>query len=390
MTTRPARRRAGVAAALMMCLALATPACSGVEETGARAAPAVTAGRFAEPGPEPVEVSEIGLASLEMPVTASGSTRARRVSGLGAELRGRILAVYVDVGDPVETGNALFALDPAPYKAALDEARAGLALARAEHQSARHEERRVERLAQRHAASEAQRDQLATAEDAATARVAQMEARVVRAESDLERTLIRAPYPGTVVERRAHEGDMAGPEPVVVLQERGPLVAVLNIPESTPVPVRAGAPVLIHAPGLAAPIATRVNRVSARVDADTRTYEVRAIVEDESGTIKAGSYVYAEIMATPAGPRPVVERSALLMRDGRTYLFALDPGEERVRQVSVRAGAITDEWVEILSGADPGERVVRGEVVRRLADGDAVRPAAAGLAGGVAARGAAR
>jgi len=327
---------------------------------------------------EAVRVAEIGLATLEVPVTASGSTQARRVSGLAAELAGRIRAIYVDVGDRVAAGTELFALDPFPYQTALDEARAGLALARAEHQNAAYEERRVEKLAKQRAASEAQREQFRTAEDVATARVAQMEARVARAQANLERTLIRAPYAGTVVDRLAHEGDMAGREPVVVLQESGPLVAVLNIPEATLVPVRVGAPLRIHAAGLSAPIQTRVDRVSERVDPETRTYEVRATVEDPTGTLKAGSYIYADITATPASPRPVVDRSALLMRDGRTYLFRVEG--DRVRQIDVRVGAVTDEWVEILSGADVGDRVAHGDAVGRLADGDAVRIGPAELA----------
>jgi len=386
MTTAHGLQRIGGLLALGILLAMAPLACARQGDE-AREGESPAASEPVKRAPEAVSITEIGLATLEVPVTASGSTQARRVSGLGAELTARILAVYVDVGDRVEAGTELFALDPVHYQAALDEAQAGLALARAEHQNALHEERRVERLAEQRAASEAQREQLSTAEDVATARLAQMEARLTRAQSNLARTVIRAPYAGTVVERRAHEGDMAGTEPVVVIQESGPLVAVLNIPEATLVPVRVGAPLLLHVPGLGAPITTRVDRVSERVDTETRTYEVRATIEDPSNTVKAGSYVYAEITATPAEPRPVVERSALLMRDGRSYLFRLEA--DRVRRVSVRVGALTSEWVEILNGAAVGDRVVYGEAVGRLDDGDAVRVAPADLARakpGVAAR----
>ncbi|MBW2384097.1 MAG: efflux RND transporter periplasmic adaptor subunit [Deltaproteobacteria bacterium] len=332
-----------------------------------------------ERAPELVEITQIESSTLEVPVTASGSTQARRVSGLGAALSGRIVALYVDVGDRVEAGTALFSLDPMPYQTALDEASAGLALARAEHANALHDERRVEHLADRRAASEARREQLRTAADVAAARVAQMEARLARAENNLERTVIRAPYAGSVVERRAHEGEMAGPDPVVILQESGALVAVLNIPEATLVPVRVGAPLRLHAAGLSAPIETRVDRVSQRVDPQTRTYEIRATVEDPSGTVMAGSYVHAEITATTAEPRPVVARSALLMRDGRSYLFRLED-DGRVHRIPVRVGAVTPQWAEILSGANEGDRVVTGDAVGRLADRDAVRISREGVA----------
>jgi multidrug efflux pump subunit AcrA (membrane-fusion protein) len=164
---------------------------------------------------------------------------------------------------------------------------------------------------------------------------------------------------------------MAGPGPVVVLQESGALVVVLNIPEAAPVPVRAGSLVRLFVEGLSAPLETRVDRVSERVDPDTRTYEVRAPVEDPSGTVKAGSYVRAEILPTPGQPRALVDRSALLMRDGRNYVFRAEG--DTARRVHVRIGAMASDRVEILSGVEVGDRVVRGEAVGRLADGDPIR-----------------
>jgi len=46
---------------------------------------------------------------------------------------------------------------------------------------------------------------------------------------------------------------------------------------------------------------------------------------------------------------------------------------DTARRVRVRVGAMTNDRVEILSGVEVGERVVRGEAVGRLADGDPVR-----------------
>jgi hypothetical protein len=43
------------------------------------------------------------------------------------------------------------------------------------------------------------------------------------------------------------------------------------------------------------------------------------------------------------------------------------------RRTPVRVGALVDERAEILSGVAEGDRVVRGAVVTRLADGDEIR-----------------
>jgi RND family efflux transporter MFP subunit len=350
---------------------LGLAACGGSEPGSEVAAPPeASTGALAA---EVVDTQKVELGTLPMVIGASGSVQARRVSGVGAEVTGRLVDVFVDVGDSAEAGAPLFQIDRVPYEMALAEARAALALARAERDNALHERERVEKLVEERAVSQRRRDEQATAAAVAVARVAQMEARVARAETNLERTLVRAPYAGSVVERLSHEGEMAGSERVVVLQESGALVVVLNIPEAAPIPVRAGSAVRLFAEGLAAPIETRVDRVSERVDADTRTYEVRAPVEDPSGSVKAGSYVRAEILPTPGKPRAVLDRSALLMRDGRSYVFRVEG--DTARRVQVRVGAMTSDRVEILTGVEMGDRVVRGEAVGRLADGDPIRTA---------------
>jgi RND family efflux transporter MFP subunit len=350
---------------------LGLAACAGSESEPAPEVAAQPEPSAPMPAAELVDTQEVELGTLPAVIGASGSVQARRVSGVGTEVSGRLVDVFVDVGDCVEAGAPLFQIDPVPYEMALTEARAALALARAERDNALNERERVEKLVKERAVSQQRRDEQETAAAVAIARVAQMKARVARVETNLERTLVRAPYAGNVVERLAHEGEMAGSERVVVLQESGALVVVLNIPDAAPVPVRADSVVHLFVEGLAAPLETRVDRVSERVDPDTRTYEVRAPVEDPSGSIKAGSYVRAEIHPTPGQPRPIVDRSALLMRDGRSFVFRVEG--DTARRVHVRVGTMTNDQVEILSGIDVGERVVRGEAVGRLADGDPVR-----------------
>ena len=198
-----------------------------------------------------------------------------------------------------------------------------------------------------------------------------MQARAARAQRDLERTEVRAPYAGSVVERRAHEGALADAGPVVVLQESGALEAILNVPEATPVAVRTGDAVRLFLEGRAEPIETRVARVSDRVDPATRTYEVRCAVEDPTDAVKAGSYARAEIQATRDAPRPAVARSSVVTRDGRSFVLRIEA--DVAREVPVRVGIQDGEWAEILSGVEDGDVVVQGEAAQRIPDGTRLR-----------------
>jgi RND family efflux transporter MFP subunit len=321
--------------------------------------------------PERIEVGRVEARALRARIAASGSVEARRRSEIAAEVSGRLASVFVQVGDAVAADAPLFRIDPGPYEMALAEARAGLELARAESANAAAQAERLRLLLEQNAASQQRSEQLATRARVARARVEQMQARVARAERDLEQTLVRAPYAGSVVERRAHEGALAGADPVVVLQESGALEAILNVPEATPVAVRAGAPVRLFVEGRAEPIETRVARVSDRVDPDTRTYEVRCPVEDPGGAVKAGSYARAELEAAREEPAPAVARGALVMRDGRTFVVRVEDGV--AREVPVRVGIVDEEWAELLSGVEAGELVVQGEAAGRIPEGTRLR-----------------
>jgi multidrug efflux system membrane fusion protein len=345
-------------------LACGGPTPDDAAEQVAAAPPAVEAPASAPPR---VELERVEVARLNATLTASGSIEARRVTELGTEVPGRIVAVLVEVGDRVEAGAALFRIDEGPYRMALAEAEAGLSLARAESANAEQEAARLRLLLDQNAASQQRYDQLRTRAEVARAQVAQMQARVAKARRDLAQTEVHAPYAASVIERRAHEGAMAGSGPILVLQESAALEAILDVPEATPVAVQAGDSVRLFVEGLPDPIESTVASVSQRVDPGTRTYEVRADVTDASGQLKAGSYARAELQVARSEARPVVHRSALLTRDGRSFVLAVEDGV--VRYVPVRVGVSEGERVELLAGIVEGDLVVRGEATTRLADG---------------------
>ena len=358
---------------LGLALACGGPAHEKAPEPVAAASPAAEAVAAAA---QQVELERVEAASLAATIAASGSIEARRITEIGSEVPGRIVTVLVDVGDQVEAGAPLFRIDAGPYRMALAEAEAGLSLARAESANAEQEAARLRLLLQQNAASQQRYDQLRTRAEVAAAQVTQMQARVAKARRDLEQTEIHAPYAASVVERRAHEGAMAGAGPILVLQESAALEAILNVPEATPVAVRPGDSVRLFVEGLPDPIESTVASVSQRVDPGTRTYEVRADVADASGQLKAGSYARAELHVARTEPRPVVHRSALLTRDGRSLVLVVVDGV--VHAVPVRVGVTEGERVELLSGVAAGDLVVRGEATTRLADGARVAPTEAG------------
>ncbi|MEE2566309.1 efflux RND transporter periplasmic adaptor subunit [Hyphobacterium marinum] len=155
-------------------------------------------------------------------VPAVGEIQAAAAVEVGAEVSGSIAAVDVDFDEPVEEGQRLALIDPAPFEAALNQSRAQLVIAEAERDTAsanlaslRAQLARAEELAGRGAGAASTREDLRYQVQAAQATVARAtagvtlaEARVADAEFDLSRTEIRAPIDGFVLERRVEAGQV--------------------------------------------------------------------------------------------------------------------------------------------------------------------------------------
>ena len=152
-------------------------------------------------GPQgPAEVGVMELQPQDVPIISRmpGRTAAALVAEVRPQVSGIITERLFTEGAQVEKGQALYKIDPAPYQAALDAARAQLQRAEATVPSARSQLARYRRLVQRNAVSE---QELETAEadyQQAVADVAVAEADVESARINLDYTTIRAPISGKI------------------------------------------------------------------------------------------------------------------------------------------------------------------------------------------------
>jgi HlyD family secretion protein len=357
---------------LLAALACDGSGSNGMPQVGAAPDPggAMTQEALARPLTESVETSRVRRGAVTAVVTASGSIVARRTTPLGPAVAGRLVRVDVDVGDEVAEGDPIFLIDAEPYRIGLEAAEAGLEVAVAQLKEAEDDAERIRKLAKKEMVSQQNYDRARTRAAVARAQVQQAKSQRSQAKNDLERTLVRAPYNASVVDRLADEGTMATVVPnttVVVLQETSALEAVLDIPESSLALVRVGDRARLYVEGVAEPFESTVQVVSNRIDLATRTYEVRVPVTDPNRRLKGGAFVRGEVVPSKKESVLLVGRSALTTQDGRTFAFRVSEG--RAERVPVRLGVVGAEEAEILHGLLEGDEVVVGSVVTRLADG---------------------
>lgn len=325
-----------------------------------------------------VHTAPLHRGSIERHLSAPGSVVARRESHIGAELSGRIVHVHVREGDRVEEGATLFEIDPAPYEMALRQAEAGLDVARAERQQLVVDSRRAETLHRQNVIAQQEVERSATALEVAQAREREAGEAVALARNNLERTVVRAPYAGSIAVRSADEGTTALLMPqtiVVVLQETAVLEARAAIPESQMSLVRLGDEAFVHVEGLPEPIRTHIAAVSDTIDEATRTYLVKMPVPNPDHRIKAGVFAHIEIHPEDGTQVILAPREAIRVEDGRSRLLVVRDG--RASMLPVEVGAASETEAEILSGAEVGELAIVGDAARTIAPGLRVRVAAA-------------
>ncbi len=321
-----------------------------------------------------VETEAVRRSSLGQRISVPGSVVARRESRIGVEVKGRIEQIFVDEGDRVEAGDPLFRIDPTLYEMAVGQAEAGLDLARAERRQLQADLARARALRGREVVSEQKLDQLETRLAVSRARERQADRALALARSNLDRTLVKAPYAGSVAQRLEDEGTTALVQPqtiVLVLQETTALEARVHIPESQLAAVAEGDRALLGIEGLDEPLEARVSAVSDSIDPATRTYLVTMEVPNPSHRLKAGVFARVEILPREAQDVLVMPREAVRRQDGRSFALVVRDGVAVA--VPVQIGRVSDELVEVRAGVAEGEAVVVGEGARRLAPGMTVR-----------------
>ena len=177
---------------------------------------ALTGCSSAKPVP-PSAPPEVGVVTLHaQPVTITtdlpGRTVAYRIAEVRPQVSGVILKRLFTEGSEVKAGQQLYQIDPAPFQAKLESARASLAHAQATLTSARLLAQRYQPLAEAHAVSQQAYDNAAAAEDQAIADVASAKAAVDAARINLAYTRVLSPISGrTGRPRHAGQTDCGRP-----------------------------------------------------------------------------------------------------------------------------------------------------------------------------------
>ena len=329
--------------------------------------------------------------TVRMRVTAHGEVLPKTESSLVAEVAGRVTSVSPAMvsGGFFSKGDVLVEIEPIDYQATLVQSRAHLASVRSELSNAEKEYRRLKELAERESVSESSLDGAHNRLTIANASLQEANVLVARAERDLERTRLIAPYDGRVRTERVDAGQFVNRgEAIATLysidfaEVRLPVhdddLALLPLSlgrrqtENVPMPK---AILRAHFSGAQRSWKARVVRTEGELDPQTRMVNLIAQVRspyDQSADVPpltVGLFVEAEIEGNPVDNVVVVPRSAL--RPGnRLYVVS---AENRLVFRDVEVIRLADESAYIGDGIENGETICLSTLDSPV-EGQSVRP----------------
>jgi len=297
-----------------------------------------------------------------------------RTARLAAPVAGRVAELLVRVGDRVDADSPLVAIDSPDVKSAQAD------YVRAE-SDARLTKKGADRAERLHAvAAIAEKDYQQAQEDARKAAAeldrarAQLERLHLRPGESATRYLLRAPFAGTVVERRAAVGMETGAdsgEPLVIVSDLSRVRVNLRLPERQLGLVQAGQPIGVRVDAYAEDFPGTVAAIGDVIEDATRTIPVRCAVPNPNHLLKPAMFARVTLKAPP-GRRLLVLPASALVSDGRQFEVLVRGSDGRLERRHVDVGAEVGNNVQVLGGVRAGEEIVsEGALfaVRQLAAG---------------------
>ncbi|SKB54030.1 RND family efflux transporter, MFP subunit [Salegentibacter holothuriorum] len=284
-----------------------------------------------------------------------------------AEFSGILQDLRVKEGDQVNKGQLLAKIDDGGLSSELAQLETQATLAKTTFE-------RQKRLWEQNIGSEMQYLEAKTNYEA-------MQNSVNRLKSQLDKTIIRAPFSGIIDEVLTEEGEVVNPGQSQLFR----LVSLKNMYVEADVPegylnkISKGTEVLVEISSLDREFEGEVKRVGNTINPNNRSFSIQVAVPNENGMLKPNQIATLKLNDYTAENAVIIPENALLKNaQGESVVFILqekENGEDNIgiakRQI-VKTGYTYNNKIEITSGLETGKTLIV-EGAKNLRDGQEVK-----------------
>ena len=276
-------------------------------------------------------------------ISLSGTLEANEQIEIRSEVSGIVKSINFEEGSKVSQGQILFKVDDVELQAQLSKAKTAEKLA-AEN------ERRAQLLLDKQAISQEEYD-IASA-DYQSARA---EASLISAQ--LSKTIIKAPFSGTIGLRSISVGTYVTPTtPVAKLVNTNQLKITFSIPEKYASQIRKGSNLTFKTSDASIEYTATIYAIEPEVEIATRTLRMRAIADNLDGTLYPGAYANVVLPLQTVNDALLVPSEALIPVQNGKKIFVSENG--KAKEIDVEIGARTGSEVRVLTGLHVGDTVL--------------------------------
>src|SRR5438876_1300259 len=323
------------------------------------------------PSKVPVTVAHAEQRAVPFEIPATGTAEPVQTVSVQSQVTGVLTHVTFHEGDDVTAGQVLFEIDPRPFQAALDQAKAMLARDQAQAQAAQLDAERYAELVKRDYVTKSDYDAKRAAADALQATLRADSAAVANAALNRDWATIRAPIAGRTGRLLVREGNLVraqNPDPLVVINPIHPILVRFAVPEQHLAGIqryRRNRLLVLVSPSKTDTVLTEgvLSFVDNSVDTTTGTVLLKGEFPNRDNALWPGEFLTVRLQLYIDDKALVVPAQAVMTGQQGTYVFVLNQdGTARSQPVTVErpAGA----YAVIAQGVRPGDEVVTDGQVR--------------------------
>jgi len=291
--------------------------------------------------PVAVKTATVEMRTLPLFEAVVGTVRPKLEATVSSDLLGRILEFHVVSGQSVKKGDLIAKIDARELEASKVRAEAAL-------QQLESELKRQTQLLKNNATSRARFEQARAAEQMARANL-------VKIKASLDKSIVRAPFTGTITRKLADTGDLAVPgKPLVTMEDPKSLRLEMPVAESLAGSLKLGQSISVEVEAANICVDGQIGELEPSADSASRTFLVKIDLPPASG-IRAGLFGRAWV-PRGKGDKILVPASAIVHRGQMEMAFVVNQGVAQLRLVSTVPQS--EKFRLVLSGLSEGEQVV--------------------------------
>ncbi|MBI1954236.1 MAG: efflux RND transporter periplasmic adaptor subunit [Proteobacteria bacterium] len=306
----------------------------------------------------PVEAVEVKLGTISKRIATVGKLRANESVTIRSETHGRIKEIAFKEGTDVKKDDVLIRFEDSDAQAEWKQAQAELILRKGDFE-------RISKLQSQHIESVKKREE-------AKAQFAMAEAKVEAAKARLEKTVIVAPFEGTIGLIDVSPGTyIQVGQDLVTLVDNTPIKLDFKISEKYLNDIGVGQQADVRLDGFPSEVfRATVEALDSKVDHLSHSISVRAVIPNDDKQLRAGLFANVNLIIGEKGDAILIPESALEREGQIEYVWVIQKGKAGRRPVLT--GTKENYMVEIIAGLREGELVVTAGQLR-LGDGMAVK-----------------